>query len=92
VESQTCARYEDGSSKHFISIIIRSVYVLRIYGITSFEFHPKYILVLKRKSPTGKRHIVKDIGSRDYVPLFVDDEFDASGVPNYVEAVGGSFG
>ena len=37
----------------------------------------------------GDRHIVKDIGSADYVPLFVDDEFDGSGAPNYVEAVGG---
>jgi hypothetical protein len=32
--------------------------------------------------------IVKDVGSPDYVPLFVDDEFDESGQPNYVE-VGG---
>lgn len=40
----------------------------------------------------GSRRIVKDIGSADYVPLFVDDEFDVSGVPNYVEAVGGRFG
>jgi hypothetical protein len=40
----------------------------------------------------GKRHIVKDIGSADYVPLFVDDEFDVSGEPNYVETVGGRFG
>ena len=31
---------------------------------------------------------MKDIGSPDYVPLFVDDEFDESGQPNYVE-VGG---
>jgi len=40
----------------------------------------------------GKRHIVKDIGSRDYVPLFVDDEFDNNGEANYVDAVGGKFG
>jgi len=40
----------------------------------------------------GKRHIVKDIGSADYVPLFVDDEFDASGRPNYVDASGGRYG
>jgi hypothetical protein len=39
----------------------------------------------------GKRPIVKDIGSAQYVPLFVDDEFDVSGEPNYVE-VGGKFG
>ena len=37
----------------------------------------------------GKRHVVKDIGSADYVPLFVDDEFDESGEPNYVDAVDG---
>ena len=40
----------------------------------------------------GKRHIVKDIGSADYVPLFVDDEFDANGEPNFVDVVGGRFG
>jgi hypothetical protein len=40
----------------------------------------------------GKRHIVKDVGSADYVPLFVDDEFDEDGVPNYADAVGGRFG
>ena len=40
----------------------------------------------------GKRRIVKDIGSADYVPLFVDDEFDVSGEPNYVDVVGGRFG
>ena len=40
----------------------------------------------------GKRHIVKDIGSADYVPLFVDDEFDANGEPNFVDVLGGRFG
>lgn len=40
----------------------------------------------------GKRHIVKDIGSADYVPLFVDDEFGEDGEPNYVDVVGGRFG
>jgi hypothetical protein len=41
----------------------------------------------------GKRHIVKDIGSPEYVPMFVDDEFDASGLPNYIDVVGsGRFG
>jgi hypothetical protein len=40
----------------------------------------------------GKRHIAKDVGDADYVPLFVDDEFDVSGEPNYVEVVGGRFG
>jgi len=40
----------------------------------------------------GKRHIVKDVGSADYVPLFVDDEFDEDGVPNYPDVVGGRFG
>jgi len=36
----------------------------------------------------GDRHIAKDIGDADYVPLFVDDEFNSSGQPNYVDAVG----
>jgi hypothetical protein len=40
----------------------------------------------------GNRYIVKDVGSADYVPLFVDDEFDVSGLPNYVDVVGGRFG
>ena len=39
----------------------------------------------------GKRHIVKDVGSAAYVALFVDDEFDASGAPNYVDFAGGRF-
>jgi hypothetical protein len=43
---------------------------------------------MNRSVYVGKRRIVKDIGSPDYVPLFVDDEFDESGQPNYVE-VGG---
>jgi hypothetical protein len=38
----------------------------------------------------GKRHIVKDIGSPEYVPLFVDDEFDVFGEPNYVDFAGRS--
>jgi hypothetical protein len=37
----------------------------------------------------GKRHLVKDIGDVDYRPLFVDDEFDELGEPNYIEIVGG---
>jgi hypothetical protein len=40
----------------------------------------------------GKRYIVKDVGSPDYVPLFVDDEFDEDGKPNYVDAGGGRCG
>ena len=35
----------------------------------------------------GKRHIVKDVGHPDYVPLFVDDEFNEDGEPNYIEVV-----
>ena len=34
----------------------------------------------------GAGCFVKDIGSADYVPWFVDDEFDASGLPNYIES------
>jgi len=33
----------------------------------------------------GKRHIVKDVGHPDYVPLFVDNEFGEDGEPNYIE-------
>jgi hypothetical protein len=40
----------------------------------------------------GQRHIVKDIGSSEYVPLFVDDEFDVSGLPNYIDRAGGRVG
>ena len=29
----------------------------------------------------------KEFGNPDYVPMFVDDEFDGSGEPNYIEAV-----
>lgn len=42
----------------------------------------------------GKHRIVKDIGSVDYVPWFVDDEFDENGDPNYIdvdESGGGGF-
>jgi hypothetical protein len=44
---------------------------------------------MTRSFYVGKRRIVKDIGSPDYVPLFVDDEFGESGEPNYVEVDGG---
>jgi hypothetical protein len=44
---------------------------------------------MTRSVYVGKRRIVKDIGSPDYVALFVDDEFDESGQPNYVEVGGG---
>ena len=44
---------------------------------------------MARSSYVGKRRIVKDIGSPDYAALFVDDEFDESGEPNYVEVGGG---
>jgi hypothetical protein len=47
---------------------------------------------MARSVYVGKRRIVKDIGSPDYVPLFVDDEFDASGLPNYIDHVGGRSG
>jgi hypothetical protein len=40
----------------------------------------------------GKRHIVKDIGSVDYVSLFIDDEFGEGSEANYVEVVGGRGG
>ena len=37
----------------------------------------------------GKRVIARDIGDPSYRMWFVDDEFDSSGLPNYVDAVGG---
>lgn len=40
----------------------------------------------------GKRFIVKDVGSPDYVSLFLDDEFGEGGEPNFVDVVGGRFG
>jgi len=40
----------------------------------------------------GKRHLVKDIGHADYVPWFVDDEFDENGEPNYTDVVGSRVG
>jgi hypothetical protein len=39
--------------------------------------------------PIGVPHLVKDIGSKDYRPLFVDDEFNELGEPKYMEIVGG---
>lgn len=40
----------------------------------------------------GKRRIVKGVGVVGYVPVFVDDEFNESGEPNYIDFVGGGFG
>jgi hypothetical protein len=45
---------------------------------------------MTRMFHVGKSRIVKDVGNLDYVPLFVDDEFDESGLPNYVDSVGDS--
>jgi hypothetical protein len=39
----------------------------------------------------GKWHIATDIGDADYLAWFVDDEFDGSGEPNYLDADGGGF-
>lgn len=36
-----------------------------------------------------KRRIVKNLGDVGYKSAFVDEEFDESGEPNYVEVVGG---
>jgi len=47
---------------------------------------------MDRCAYVGKRYIVKDIGSADYVSLFVDDEFGEDGVPNYPDVVSGRFG
>ncbi|MEM2105125.1 MAG: hypothetical protein QXV21_01470 [Candidatus Bathyarchaeia archaeon] len=42
-----------------------------------------------RSVHVGKRRIVKDLGDVGYESLFVDDEFDECGEPNYVEVNGG---
>jgi len=34
----------------------------------------------------GKRRIVKDIGHPEYAEWFVENEFDESGKPNFVDA------
>jgi hypothetical protein len=42
-----------------------------------------------RSVHVGERRIVKDLGDVGYKSVFVDNEFDESGEPNYVDAVGG---
>jgi len=42
-----------------------------------------------RKHHCGKRVIARDVGDPSYQKWFVDDESDSSGLPNYVDAVGG---
>ena len=42
-----------------------------------------------KKHHWGKRVIARDIGDPAYQKWFADDEFDSSGLPNYVDAVGG---
>jgi hypothetical protein len=37
----------------------------------------------------GKKRIAKNVGDANYKSWFVDDEFDSSGLPNYVDAGGG---
>jgi hypothetical protein len=41
-----------------------------------------------RSVHVGKRRIVKDLGDVNYKSMFVDDEFDEFGKPNYVEVIG----
>jgi len=43
--------------------------------------------VMVKSVYVGKRHIVKDFASADYVPLYIDDEFDEDGEPNYIDVV-----
>jgi len=47
-----------------------------------------------RSVHVGKRCIVKDLGDVGYESVFVDEEFDEFGKPNYVEVIGsgGEFG
>lgn len=44
---------------------------------------------MKKKFYVGKRRLVKDIGHRDYKPIFVFEPFDVDGSPNFVDVVGG---
>jgi putative lipase involved disintegration of autophagic bodies len=40
----------------------------------------------------GKKRVSKDISDEDYASLFLDDEFDDLGDPNYIVSGGGRFG
>jgi hypothetical protein len=42
-----------------------------------------------RAAHVGTRHIIKDVGVAGYVPVFVDDECNEFGEPNYIDAGGG---
>jgi hypothetical protein len=44
---------------------------------------------MTRAAYVGKRRIVKGVGVVGYVPVFVDDEFNESGEPNYIDVGGG---
>jgi hypothetical protein len=40
----------------------------------------------------GKKRVSKDVSEEDYASLFLDDEFDDAGDPNYIACGGGRFG
>jgi len=81
-----------------IRIGIRRFHVVTWHGICSYrKFKSEKVMVevscpacsseMVRSVYVGKRHIVKDVGDAGYVPLFVDDEFDENGEPNYIDVV-----
>jgi hypothetical protein len=44
---------------------------------------------MTRAAHVGRRHIVKNVGDVSYVPMFVDDECNEFGEPNYIDVGGG---
>jgi hypothetical protein len=55
-------------------------------------FVPFAMVDMTRAAYVGKRRIVKDVGVVGYVRMFVDDEFDEFGEPNYIDFVGSGSG
>jgi hypothetical protein len=48
--------------------------------------------LMERVAHAGSRRIIRDFCHPEYVPYFVDDEFDERGLPNYPEIGGGCGG
>jgi hypothetical protein len=45
-----------------------------------------------KKVYVGKEHIARNIGDREYRKVFAMDEFDGSGLPNFIDFGGGGDG
>ena len=63
----------------------------RKYGSAKLESEDVYPACgeeMVRCAYVGKRTIARDIGDVNYKSVFLDDEFDENGEPNYVEVVG----